>query len=72
MIDPIVEEVRAIREACAAKFNFDLYAIFQDLRKLQENCGWKVVSFAPRLIEQNPADAPIFVQADSSVPSSNA
>lgn len=32
--DPIVEEVRAARQAYAAKFNFDLKAIAADLRKL--------------------------------------
>lgn len=31
--DEIVDEVRAIREAHAAKFNFDLRAIFEDLKK---------------------------------------
>jgi len=31
--DEIVDEVRAIREAHAAKFNFDLRAIFADLKK---------------------------------------
>ena len=33
MNDEIVEEVRAIREAHAAKFNFDLRAIYEDLKK---------------------------------------
>ena len=31
--DEIVDEVRAIREAHAAKFNYDLRAIFEDLKK---------------------------------------
>ena len=31
--DEIVDEVRAIREAHAAKFNFDLRAIYEDLKK---------------------------------------
>ena len=37
--DEIVEEVRAIREAHAAKFGFNLRAIYDDLKKLvrQEN-----------------------------------
>lgn len=30
--DPIVEEVRRIRDAYAKKFNYDLDAIFRDLR----------------------------------------
>ncbi len=31
--DEIIDEVRAIREAHAAKFNFDLWAIYEDLKK---------------------------------------
>lgn len=31
--DEIVDEVRAIREAHAAKFNYDLRAIYEDLKK---------------------------------------
>ena len=31
--DEIIDEVRVIREAYAAKFNFDLRAIFKDLKK---------------------------------------
>lgn len=33
MNDEIVSEVRAVREAHAAKFNYDLRAIFEDLKK---------------------------------------
>ena len=31
--DEIIDEVRAIREAHAAKFNFDLRAIYEDLKR---------------------------------------
>ena len=33
--DPIVAEVRAIREALAAKHNYDIHAIFEDMRNRQ-------------------------------------
>lgn len=33
MNDEIVDEVRAIREAHAARFNYDLSAIYEDLKK---------------------------------------
>lgn len=33
MNDEIVDEVRAIREAHAAKFGYDLRAIYEDLKK---------------------------------------
>ena len=42
--DPIVEEVRKIREAHARKFNYDLQAIYKDLKKREKN-KWKAVYF---------------------------
>ena len=46
--DEIVEEVRRIRDAQAAKFNYDIKAIVEDARKRQEASGRKTVSFPPR------------------------
>ncbi len=40
----IVEEIRNIREAHAAKFNYDLKAICVDLKKKEKECGHPVVS----------------------------
>lgn len=45
--DPIVAEVRAIREQLAAQFDFDLSRIVADARQRQRTSGTKVVSFAP-------------------------
>ena len=42
--DPIVEEVRKIREKHAAKFNYDLDAICRDLKKQERKSERKVVS----------------------------
>ena len=33
MNDPIVDEVRRVRDAYAAQFNYDLDAIFQDVKE---------------------------------------
>ena len=44
--DPIVDEVRRIREAHAARFNYDLRAIFADIKEQQKRSGLKFVSFA--------------------------
>ena len=41
--DPIVAEVREIREKLAAKFGFDVKAIFADLRKRQGSLGGKLI-----------------------------
>jgi hypothetical protein len=46
--DPIVEEVRAIREAYAARFEYDLQAIYLDLKEQERQRGWQTVSFPPR------------------------
>ncbi|NUM54759.1 MAG: hypothetical protein HUU46_14025 [Candidatus Hydrogenedentes bacterium] len=35
-IDPIVEEIRQIRREHAARFGYDIKAIFDDLRRGQE------------------------------------
>lgn len=46
MIDPIVKEIRKIREEYAAKFNYDVDAMFADLRQKQLQSNRKIVSFA--------------------------
>jgi len=46
--DPIVEEIRKLREAYAAKFNYDVDAIFRDLQESQKNSDWKVVRLKSR------------------------
>ena len=46
--DTIVEEVRKIRQAHAARFNYDLRAIFDDLKEQERRSGRNVVSLAPK------------------------
>lgn len=46
--DPIVEEVRKVRDAHARKFNYDLQAIVADLRKQQRASKRKFVKLAPK------------------------
>jgi hypothetical protein len=52
--DPIVEEARRIREEHAARFDYDLRAIFEDLRRRQQEGGRSVVSFPPRRVTGDP------------------
>ena len=54
--DPIVDEVRRIRHAYAAKFNNDLDAIVDDLMRSQRQSGRTYVNFPPRLISDQPAE----------------
>ena len=46
--DPIVEEIRAIRRALAAKFDNDVSAIFADLRAREAMSGRRYVTLPPR------------------------
>ncbi len=55
MKNPIVQEVRAAREALAAKFDFDLHRICEDAMKRQE--GEKTVSRATGTKKATKADS---------------
>ncbi len=46
--DPIVQEIRKVREDHAARFNFNLEAIADDLKKQQEDSGKTFVSLQPK------------------------
>lgn len=46
--DPVVEEVRRIRERHAKKYSYDLDAICKALREDQRKSGRKVVSLPPK------------------------
>lgn len=43
MNDPIVAEVRKVRDEHARRFNYDLAAICADIRRHQRHCGHRVV-----------------------------
>ena len=41
--DPIVASVRRVREQLAAKFNYDVHAIFTDIRARESQAGDRLV-----------------------------
>lgn len=43
--DPIVEAVRNVRDAYARRFNYDLDAIYRDLKEKELKSGRPVVTF---------------------------
>jgi len=47
-MDPIIAELRAIREAYAARFDYDVEAMFRDIRARQEASGREYVRLAAR------------------------
>ena len=50
MKDPIVEEVRKARQDHAKEFHHDISAICRDLKRIERECGHKVVSLPPKLL----------------------
>ncbi len=46
--DPIIAELRAIRQEYAARFNYDVDAIFRDLRARQDASGRQYVRLQSR------------------------
>ncbi len=56
MIDPIVEEIHKIREEYAAEFDYDVDAMFEELRLRQSISSRKIVSFAKNKLSKQAAD----------------
>lgn len=48
--DPIVAEVRAIRDEHARKFGYDLKRIFEDIQEREATSGRTYLRLAPRLV----------------------
>ena len=46
--DPIIAELRAVREAYAARFDYDVEAMFRDIRARQEASGREYVRLSAR------------------------
>jgi uncharacterized protein (DUF433 family) len=63
MNDPIVDEIRRIREAHAASFNYDLNAIFRDIKAQEKKSGHRFVDLVAR--HEEPCDSPTIVSGDS-------
>ncbi len=51
--DEIVEEVRRVRDEYAAKFNYDLDAIYEDIKTQEKQTKRKVVSLPPRKVQMS-------------------
>ena len=55
--DPIVEEVRKYREEYAAQFNFDLNAMFDDLKAKESQSGHDYEKRSPKAYRPEQTDA---------------
>jgi hypothetical protein len=56
MEDHIVQEVRKAREQLASKFDFNLHAIFTDIRERQKALGVRLISRAKESEPKHSAD----------------
>ena len=54
--DPIIAEIRAIRDEHAARFNYDVKAIFRDIQAKQKASGRKYVRYPPKRTILDPGD----------------
>ncbi|MDE0240645.1 MAG: hypothetical protein OXI95_11890 [bacterium] len=46
--DPIIAEIHAVRAAYAARFNYDIHAMFRDLKAMEKASGRTFVRLRPR------------------------
>jgi len=56
--DPIIAELRAGRDAHAERFNYDVKAIFQDIRAMQAMSGRKYVRYPAHRVDEIHGQAP--------------
>lgn len=68
MNDPIVDEVRRIRDEYAARFNYDIDAMFQDIKEQERKSGRTFVSYAKPTSTPEPEIAPAAEEAVACVP----
>lgn len=52
--DEIMEELRAARDKYAAQFNYDLCAIYEDLKRQEQASSRQIVSLPARRITPEP------------------
>ena len=55
MIPTPTEEIRAIKRELAARFDFDLHRIFEDLRRREKESGRVYITLPSRPPRQQPA-----------------
>ena len=48
--DPVIAEVRAVRDGFAARSNYDVGAMFRRIREMQEESGRDYVTYPARRI----------------------
>ena len=57
--DPIVKEVRKVRDAFAKRFDYDLDAILRDLKEKERRSGRTVVSCSEKQVVAGSGDSQV-------------
>ena len=57
--DPLIAELRGVRQAYAAQFDYDVEAIFKDIRARQEASGREYVRLPARPAASTPENQPM-------------
>lgn len=53
--DPVIEELQRIKQAIAARYNYDIRAMAKAFREDQKTCGHPVVSLLRQRKKRGPA-----------------
>ena len=64
--DAIVDEVRALRDELARQYEYDIDAIFQALKSMEQASGKRHVQFPPRLAAAEAAQQGVAPEGASS------
>jgi hypothetical protein len=59
MSDDVLREIRTAREAYAQRHNFDVYAMVAELKSLDSNGDWQVLSHPPRTVRSSTTPLPV-------------
>ena len=51
-LDPVLAEIRKVREAYSEKFQGDIRAMMEDIRRRQELSGHPIVTRQPKLVKE--------------------
>jgi hypothetical protein len=59
MSDHILDELRRIRDEHAARFNYDVTAIFRDIKEQERRAGHRFVDGVARPVAHDSAENPV-------------
>lgn len=71
MDDPIVDEIRRLREEHAARFNYDLDAIVADIQESQAVRDWPRANLEPQRVARRDTKASLQVKRVQRIPGSD-